>query len=537
MTLHIAYCEEKDFDTEKNAQENITIVTSGEVGTASRARVNASGHVDQLDRQYGLLSICATALTIDNAWVALGGSITVAVANGGAPGIIYEFLASSVYYGFVAMSIAELASSIPSAGGVYHWSLVAGGKYGRSIAAPLTQTLTYRAGLINFYGWLFGLASGILIPANVVVQMYVVFHPDVLVQPWHIFVAFVLINWFCCLTVIFFNRYMPALQRFGLFMIIVGGLVTIIVLASAKSHASASFVFTDWENGTGWPGGVAFLTGMLNGAFAIGTPDSVTHMAEELPHPRRDLPKAVAAQILLGALTGFVYAVALMFSITDLDAVLTSNGSFPLAVVYAQATGNKAGTFGLLLIVLLSVMPANIGGFITTGRIYWALARDNVTPFSSFFSQASALLSCPVPATVFCAILTTAFGAVQLGSKTALADLGGSFIILSTTSYAMAILPHLLSGRKNVPQGPFWMGRAGFFVNTMSVLLIVFTNVIFCLPYALPATVPAMNYNSVILIGCVALTTFWWIIHGRTQYPGPCLPHLDAAGHKIDDEI
>jgi hypothetical protein len=53
----------------------------------------------------------------DNAWVALGGSITVAVANGGAPGIIYEFLAACVYYGFVATSIAELASSIPSAGG------------------------------------------------------------------------------------------------------------------------------------------------------------------------------------------------------------------------------------------------------------------------------------------------------------------------------------------------------------------------------------------------------------------------------------
>ncbi|KAJ7798090.1 choline transport protein [Mycena olivaceomarginata] len=465
MTDHIAYCEEKEFNTEKNAQENATIVTSGEV---------------------------------DNAWVALGGSITVAVANGGAPGIIYEFLASSVYYGFVAMSIAELASSIPSAGGVYHWSSVAGGKYGR--------VLGFFTGLINFYGWLFGLASGVLIPANVVVQMYVVFHPDVLVQPWHIFVVFVLINWICCLTI-------------GLFMIIVGGLVTIIVLAM----------------GRGGLGGVAFLTGMLNGAFAIGTPDSVTHMAEELPHPRTDLPKAIAAQILLGA--GLVYAVALMFSITDLDAVLNSNGSFPLAVVYAQATGNKAGTFGLLLIVLLSIMIAVFGGFITTGRVYWALARDNVTPFSSFFSQASALLSCPVPATLFCAILTTALGAVQLGSKTALADLGGSFIILSTTSYVMAILPHILSGRKNVPQGPFWMGRAGFFVNTISVLLIVFTNVIFCLPYALPATVPAMNYNSVILIGCVALTTFWWIIHGRTQYPGPRLPHLDAAGHKIDDEI
>jgi choline transport protein len=65
--------------------------------------VNASGHRDQLERQYGLLSICATALTIgmltrpglipvsynspDNAWIALGGSITVSVFNGGPPGV------------------------------------------------------------------------------------------------------------------------------------------------------------------------------------------------------------------------------------------------------------------------------------------------------------------------------------------------------------------------------------------------------------------------------------------------------------------
>ncbi|KAF7358311.1 putative choline transport protein [Mycena venus] len=436
MADFIVYHEEKKMDREKNAQENTFVVTTAEAGTENRVKVNASGHVDQLVRQYGLLSICATALTIGksyNAWVALGGSITVAVANGGAPGVIYEFLASCIYYGFIATSIAELASSIPSAGGVYHWASVAGGKYGRGLG--------FFTGLINFYGWIFGLAAIVVIPANVVVQMYVVFHPDFVVQLWHIFLVFVLINWFCCLTVIFFNRFMPMLQRLGLFILAVGGLATIIVLAAAKSHASASFVFIDWENATGWSGGVAFLTGMLNGAFAIGTPDSVTHMAEELPHPRRDLPRAIAAQIILGALTGFIYAVALMFAITDLDAVLTSNGSFPLAAVYAQATGNPGGTFALLFIVFVSVMICCIGVYITAGRIYWALARDNVTPFSAFFSKASARLSCPVPATVFCGILTTAFGAIQLGSKTAFADLGGSFIILSTTSYAMAILP------------------------------------------------------------------------------------------------
>ena len=42
-------------------------------------KVNASGHRDQLQRQYSIWSICDLALTIDNAWVALGGSIVVAV--------------------------------------------------------------------------------------------------------------------------------------------------------------------------------------------------------------------------------------------------------------------------------------------------------------------------------------------------------------------------------------------------------------------------------------------------------------------------
>jgi hypothetical protein len=43
--------------------------------------VNASGHRDQLHRQYGLLSICGLALTIDNAWVALSGSIAVSICK------------------------------------------------------------------------------------------------------------------------------------------------------------------------------------------------------------------------------------------------------------------------------------------------------------------------------------------------------------------------------------------------------------------------------------------------------------------------
>ena len=77
-------------------------------------------------------------------------------------------------------------------------------------------------------------------------------------------------------------------------------------------------------------------------------------------------------------------------------------------------------------------------------------------------------------------ILTTAFGAITLGSKTAFSDLAGSFVILSSTSYVLCILPNALTGRRYIPRGYFWMGRAGMFVNVIASVFIIFFNIMFC---------------------------------------------------------
>jgi amino acid transporter len=298
-----------------------------------------------------------------------------------------------------------------------------------------------------------------------------------------------------------------------------------------KQHASSTFVWKDFQNMTGWSNGVAFLTGVLNGAFTIGTPDAVTHLAEELPRPSVDLPKAVFAQVGLGFITTFVYAIAIFYGISDLSAVTNSNGSFPLAEVYAQATGSAGATFGLLLILFLSILICAIGTVLMVGRLWWVLSRDNATPFAAFFSQVNERLSCPIPATVLCAVLTTAFGAIQLGNQTAFLDLVGSFIILTTMSYFLAFFPNLLTRRQNVPPGPFWMGKAGFLVNGIACTLILFFNIMFCFPYAYPVTpLGVMNWNSVILVGIVALTAFWWLVHGARKYPGPKVAGLYIEG-------
>lgn len=60
----------------KNAANRRTSLVSKE-GTV----VNASGHKDQLQRQYGTLSICGLALTIDNGTVVLFDAVVAGDAD------------------------------------------------------------------------------------------------------------------------------------------------------------------------------------------------------------------------------------------------------------------------------------------------------------------------------------------------------------------------------------------------------------------------------------------------------------------------
>ncbi|KAI0397363.1 amino acid transporter [Xylariaceae sp. FL0594] len=498
--------------------------------------VNAAGYKDQLKRQYGFWGIVGFALTVDNAWAALGSSISVSILNGGPPGLIYGLIVALFWYSFIGLSLAELASSVPTAGGVYHWATIAGGpRWGRMLG--------FFTGWINFYGWMFDLGSLIQITANVAVQMYATYHGSYVPQAWHIYITYIGLLWLCTFVVIFANRLLPLIQNVGMFFVMIGGVITIIVLAvMPKKHASNQFVFDSFNenNLTGWGGGVAFLLGVLNGAFTIGTPDAITHIAEELPNPRRDLPRAMGMQIGLGFLYAFVFAIALSYAITDISQLQGGIDTYPLAGIYQQATQSSAATFGLLFILFLTSICCCIGTVLTNSRTYWALARDNAVPFSSVFGRVNESLSCPVEATIFVAVVATALGAIPLGSSSAFLALTGSFIVLTTVSYAIPFTANVLTGRQYFPAGPFHLGKLGIVINVVAVLLIALFDIFFFFPYALPTTAEAMNYNSVILVGVVVLSAVWWLVHATHHYPGPKVMELyihdgvdisESAGH------
>jgi len=130
----------------------------------------------------------------------------------------------------------------------------------------------------NALGWIFGTASISSILANQIISMYGLFHPGYAFERWHVFIAYLIITWLACFVVMFANRALPKLTNIGLFFILMGVFVTIMVCAimpsrTGKGYASNEFVWKDWQNQAGWKSdGFVFCAGMLNGAFAVGTP-------------------------------------------------------------------------------------------------------------------------------------------------------------------------------------------------------------------------------------------------------------------------
>lgn len=483
------------------------------------ALVNASGHAQELSRRFSLLSLAGVGITVGNAWPAIGGTILVAISNGGPPGVLYEFVVVSFFYFLVAASLAELVSAIPSSSGVYHWaSVTPGPRYGRVVG--------FFAGWWNYLGWTMGGASMAAIFGNTIVQMYAVNHPSFTAEPWHVFVVYVISSWLGCAAVCLANSAMPQLNKMGIFTILAGFFITVIVVAAMPGHdgrpphATGAFVWEQWTQALGYSDGFVFVAGMLNGAYSIGCVDVITHLAEEIPNPQRSVPIGMALQLGIGFVTGFCYLVSIMYAINDLGVVADS--PYPIAKIYEQATGSAAGACGMLALIMINIGLCVIGLFITTGRTLWTLARDGAAPFPSVLGKVDHKLDMPRNPTIATAVLITILGCIYVGSTTAFNAFIGSTILFFSSSYIAAILPHLLRGRKGITYGPFRMkGWVGFVVNGLACSYLMVWFVIYSFPYYLPTEAQSMNYSCLIWGGMTIIVGLWWLFGARKGYEGP----------------
>lgn len=225
--------------------------------------------------------------------------------------------------------------------------------------------------------------------------------------------------------------------------------------------------------------------------------------------------------MVVGFITGFLYMIAMFYSIQDLDAVLNTVYGFPLAEIYHQATGTRGGALGLLIVAFVPTLITCIGCYITAGRTLWTLSRDHATPFSNWLGRINSKMHNPFNATFICGCIITILACIYVGSTTAFNAFIGSYIQLSTLSYLSAILPHVLTRRSSVAPGHFWMpAPIGYTVNILSCIYILAFIVIFCFPFTMPTDAATMNYASLMTGGLTIFVAIWWFFRQST-YKGP----------------
>ncbi|KAG4438550.1 hypothetical protein IFR05_005974 [Cadophora sp. M221] len=235
----------------------------------------------------------------------------------------------------------------------------------------------------------------------------------------------------------------------------------------------------------------------LNGPnWAFSCLDAVTHLVDEIPNPRVNIPKALLVTVTLGSFTGLLTGFALFFSATDLESVFTS-GTPSLQIFSNAFSGNTAAAIALQILVACYVAGAIVGVHTWQSRMAWAFSKDKGFLFHSRMSRLARSRS-------------TAFNALISAG-----------ILLQYLTYSASILCLLSYGRSNIRHGPFWFPRLGYVANIVTVAWTFISLVFYSFPIYLPVLTEQMNYVSCVIIGVFPYAVGYWALFGRNEFEVP----------------
>jgi amino acid transporter len=258
------------------------------------------------------------------------------------------------------------------------------------------------------------------------------------------------------------------------------------------------FVFVEFSNTSGWASdGTSWLVGLLSTIYPFLGYDAACHLAEEMPRPSRNVPLAMVGSVLVNGVMGLGFAIMLLFSLGDLNDLLTSHTGFPFMQLFLNITSNKGGATVLILIVSLVAVAANAAGCTTTSRTFWAFARDSAAPYSRHFAHVDPKLQVPVPAIIAVTVFQMLLGLLYLGNSTAFNAILSMAILGMYASYILPIIYMALYGRKKLTReqfGPFSMGTVlGPVVNTVALGWLIVAMTFSTFPSVQPVTPQNMN--------------------------------------------
>ena len=233
------------------------------------------GYQQELKRSFGLLGMVGFAFSIVTSWTALGGVLIVGVQSGGPPVMIYSWIGVSIFGLAVAYSMAEMCSAYPLAGGQYSWVAI--------IAPPrIARGMSYICGWFMIVGMLAMGATNNFIGANFILGQANLSFQSYTIERWHVVLLAYLIAFIATAVNIYGPHLLDRLSRFILLWNILSFIIVVITLLATNDHKQpASFVFSDFQNFTGFSTGFAAILGLLQSSFGMCCYDSPSHMVEE----------------------------------------------------------------------------------------------------------------------------------------------------------------------------------------------------------------------------------------------------------------
>src|SRR2546422_2540831 len=346
------------------------------------------GYRQELTRAWSGFTNFAISFTIISVLAGCFTNFSFAWTAGGPVGISIGWPVLCLFVLLVALSMAELTSAMPTAGGPYWWAAKLGGK-----------GWSWITGWFNMVG-LVGIVAGVgygaaqFLFATLSLYEVKVFGFDFTdSNPSHIlhatWVLFVIILIGYTLVNIFADRLLAIFNNVSVGWHVLGVLTIILLLALVPSHhQDAGFVFGHRFNNTGFHGGHfsgAFFwlyvlpIGFILTMYTQTGYDASAHTAEETRGAALSAAKGVWKSVFYSAIAGWAVLLAFLFAASDTKAVDGAGGS-SIAIVNSAMSNHSWCAKMVILIATVGQLFCGAAGLTSASRTWYAFSRDRGMP-------------------------------------------------------------------------------------------------------------------------------------------------------------
>ena len=535
------------------------------MATSDTDRLHELGYAQELRRGMRTFSNFAVSFTIISI---LSGCLTLfyfAMNFGGPAVMTIGWLIVGFFVTLVALGMAEVASSYPTAGGLYYWAAKLAPESGGNPAA-----WSWFVGWFNFVGQVavtagidFGLAFFINAFLNIVF--------GVSTAPIVTIVILAIVLFIHGLLNTFGIRLVKLLNDVSVWWHVVGvaAIVLVTVVLNQHSRTDIGTVFSTFVNNSGsggdnpeWPGVILFgiplyviLIGFLNAQYTLTGYDASAHMSEETHDAHTSAPRGIVFSVVISVIMGFILLTAMNVGITPdkvfpaadgtangaagyqhaLDSAATLSNAGPPITIWIDAVGQTGGLI-VLLLVIGAQFYCGMSSVTANSRMIYAFSRDGAVPFSKLWHRINPRTRTPTNSIWLAAVGAFILALPYLYSSVAYAAVTSIAVIGLYVAYVAPVFLRVRAGSK-FQEGPWTLGRWSRPIGITATIWVIFISILFMLPQAQPININTFNYTPVVFLIVLGGAALWWVVSAKNWFHGPKVQGTEEELAAIEREL